>query len=278
MWENRPPIGSMGVGLRNEFTLVDYLDFLREIGAEGIELEVPWMYGDAYKGTLMRYENDWEGLRRLVEDSGIQIGFIGGRVAPVQMEKEAHKAQIAGIQRAIEFTAFCEQDVLRLMYGRKPAEMPREEGVQRVIEFFRELMEPCEKHGVVLAPENAGTFVNDADTMLRICDEVGSPHMNYCLDTANLFASSADLEETHQQILRLAPGAICTHIKDSKCPSPSGRSRMVSIGEGDLDWSRIMGALRDAGHSHLLPVEALTPEDHRSSMQYLRELLDGPGF
>ena len=96
MWKNRPPIGPMGVGLRrigtvrNDPTLVGYMDFLRAIGAEGLELEVPWMYGDAYQGTLMEYRDDWEGLRRLVEDSGIQIGFIGGRVAPVQTEREAH--------------------------------------------------------------------------------------------------------------------------------------------------------------------------------------------
>lgn len=278
MWKNRPPIGPMGAGLRKEFTLTGYLDFLKEIGAEGIELEVPWMFADAYRGTLMEYKGDWEGLRRLVEDSGIQIGFIGGRVAPVQTQREAYEAQIANIQRAIEFTAFCERDVLRLMYGDKPAELPKEEAVQRVIEFFRELMEHCEEHHVVLAPENFGTFVNDAETMLRIRDEVGSPYMNYCLDTANFLLRTPDLEETHRQILKLAPGASCVHIKDSKCPLSSERFKIEPIGEGDLDWPRILGALRDAGHSHLLAIEAATPEDHRKSVQYLKALLDGPDF
>jgi len=278
MWENRPPIGPMGVGLRNEFTLTGYLDVVREIGAEGIELEVPWMYGDAFQGTLMPFKDDWEGLRRLVEDAGVQVGFIGGRVAPVQAERKGHRAEVANVRRAIEFTASCEQEVLRLMYGRKPADMPREEGVQRVIEFFGELMEHCEEHQVILAPENFSTFVNDADTMLRICDEIGSPYMSYCLDTANLCLTSADLEETHRQIMRLVPGAACVHVKDSRCPQSPDEFKMEPIGEGDLDWPRIMGTLRDAGHHRLLAIEARTREDHRRSVQYLKGLLDSPEF
>jgi len=268
----------MGVGLRNEFTLTGYLDVVREIGAEGIELEVPWMYGDAFQGTLMPFKDDWEGLRRLVEDAGVQVGFIGGRVAPVQAERKGHRAEVANVRRAIEFTASCEQEVLRLMYGRKPADMPREEGVQRVIEFFGELMEHCEEHQVILAPENFSTFVNDADTMLRICDEIGSPYMSYCLDTANLCLTSADLEETHRQIMRLVPGAACVHVKDSRCPQSPDEFKMEPIGEGDLDWPRIMGTLRDAGHHRLLAIEARTREDHRRSVQYLKGLLDSPEF
>ena len=190
----------------------------------------------------------------------------------------SHKAQIVNIQQAIEFTASCEQDVLRLMYGNKPAGMPREEGVQKVIEFFKELMEHCEKHQVFLAPENFSTFVNDADTMLRICDEVGSAYMSYCLDTANFCLASSNLQETHRQIMKLVSGAICVHVKDSKCPLTSGRFKMEPIGEGDLDWPTIMGALRDAGHNHLLAIEAETPEDHRESVQYLKRLLDSLDF
>jgi sugar phosphate isomerase/epimerase len=284
MWENRPPIGSMGVGLRrtgpvrNDFTLAGYLDFLGEIGAEGLELEVPWMYGDAFRGTLMEYRDDWEGLRRMVEGAGIQIGFIGGRVTPVQADREAHQAQITNVRRAIEFTASCEQDVLRLMYGRKPSRLPREQGIRRVIEFFGELMEHCEEHQVILAPENFSTFVNDADTMLHICDEVGSPYMSYCLDTANLCLTSADLEETHRQIMRLVPGAACVHVRDSRCPRRPDGFRMEPLGEGDLDWTAIMSALRDAGHHRLLAIEAGTPDDHRRSVRYLKGLLDSPDF
>ena len=50
------------------------------------------------------------------------------------------------------------------------------------------------------------------------------------------------------------------------------------IGQGDLDWPRIMGALRDAGHDPLLAIEAGTPEDHRGSVRYLKGLLDRPDF
>lgn len=111
-----------------------------------------------------------------------------------------------------------------------------------------------ERRGITLALENHDRF--GAATLRQIVDEVASPRIGICLDTANSLGCSEGPEFVLET---LGPRACCLHVKDYTIRRQPHRFGFLvegcAAGDGDLDVSRWVGRLREFGRDLSVIVE-----------------------
>ena len=109
------------------------------------------------------------------------------------------------LERYIDIASKCGASILRFVIDGKDYE-PDE---TTVIAIVRDQVHTLEKYGIKLALENHDRF--KAKTFGRIVEQVGSPWLGICLDTAN----SLGCGEGFDHVLEvLAPHTVNLHIKD----------------------------------------------------------------
>ncbi len=99
-----------------------------------------------------------------------------------------------------------------------------------------------EKHRIGLAIENHKDWT--VDEMVALLEKHSSEFLGVCLD----FGNNLSLLDSPDAVMKLAPWAISTHVKDIGLEaSPDGfLMAEVPIGQGVVDVARIMGAIRSA--------------------------------
>jgi sugar phosphate isomerase/epimerase len=96
----------------------------------------------------------------------------------------------------------------------------------------------------------------------RLIDDVGSPHVGICLDTANSFGAGEGLEYIAEI---LAPVTVNLHVKDvaiRRLPHLMGFViQGCPLGEGCLPIHRLLDQLRDFGYQGSVILEAWHPPE-----------------
>src|ERR1700682_2846786 len=144
---------------------------------------------------------------------------------------------------------------------------------EKVIPYWREQAIQAEQHGVRLGFEmHPGFVVYNPATLLRLREACG-PAIGANLDPSHLFWQGIDIEAAVAELGKA--GAIFhTHAKDtaihtrnaglngvadtvplSDVAQRSWVFRTVGFGHGELDWRRILSALRLAGYDDVLSIE-----------------------
>ena len=167
---------------------------------------------------------------------------------------------------------------------------------EKVLPYWREQAAFAAKHGVRLGFEmHPGFVVYNPRTLLRLRDECGE-NVGANLDPSHLFWQGIDVETAIAELGRA--GAIFhTHAKDtaihprntalngvldttplSRVAERSWIFRTVGYGHGELDWRRILTALRLAGYDDVLSIEhedALLSIDEgfRKGVAFLRSVM-----
>jgi len=113
--------------------------------------------------------------------------------------------------------------------------------------------------------ENHGKVTNNPDFMEGLIAGSGSDRLGITLDTANLYWWGHPLDQVYQIYERFAPRVFHTHCKSIRYPDDQKNvkremgweyaKRCCPVYEGDLDFSRIAGILRQAGYRGDLCVE-----------------------
>jgi 3-oxoisoapionate decarboxylase len=125
--------------------------------------------------------------------------------------------------------------------------------------------------GVTLALENHDRF--PAAVLRQIIDDVASPRLGICLDTANSFGAGEGLE---QVAALLAPVTVNLHVKDvviTRLPHQMGfiiEGR--PLGRGQLPLRQTLDLVHAAGHCGSVILEAWTPPEADMPATVRREL------
>ncbi len=133
----------------------------------------------------------------------------------------------------------------------------------RLLRVVPEIHRDCSKHGLSYITENIHRCLNAAkeagvrialenhaqitsDELLSVVKSLGDSYVGICLDTMNSIVLMEKPIETAQ---RLAPFAITVHFKDFKIePNPRGHRIIgVPLGEGIVDFGRVLEIIKDAG-------------------------------
>jgi sugar phosphate isomerase/epimerase len=167
---------------------------------------------------------------------------------------------------------------------------------EKVLPYWKEQAAFAAKHGVRLGFEmHPGFVVYNPRTLLRLRDECGD-NVGANLDPSHLFWQGIDVETAIAELGRA--GAIFhTHAKDTaihprntalngvldtlplnRVAERSWIFRTVGYGHGELDWRRIITALRVAGYDDVLSIEhedALLSIDEgfRKGVAFLRSVM-----
>ena len=180
-------------------------------------------------------------LHTLSEDD---LGRLRSLARRLSIDVEVGARGIAGgnLERYLGLAQFFGSPLLRVVVDSAGHYPPPAE----IVSTVRDVLPRFERAGVVLAIENHDRF--KARDLLGIIENLDSPSVGVCLDTANSFGA---LEGPEVVVATLAPHIVNLHLKDFTVRREDHNLgfRVVGApaGGGDLDIPWLLDALRGAG-------------------------------
>lgn len=211
-------------------------DALRDIsdaGYEGFEL---------FDGNLAQYADREDELRGLTESLGLQlVGVYSGAnfIYPEILDDE-----LSRIETAAQLAARHGAEHLVVGGGAVRASGTREDDYKKLGEGLEKVVAIADEAGLVASfHPHLGTCVESPEQLAKTFEHTG---IDFCPDTAHLEAGggdSAELISTYGDRIKYV------HLKDY------ANGDFLSLGQGSLDFSRIMGSLESIGYDGWITVE-----------------------
>ncbi len=173
-----------------------------------------------------------------------------------------------------------------------PHDAPLSQQVRWVIEMAREAVAFAEEQGVTLVIQNHSPIGNNVHTLLQIVKAVNSPAYRAAVDCPLLQHSSVDYAEALQaakEVLAFSTAGDSTPVPGPIVSVGGGRVQTwlaegVPLGQGECDWPRFLGLLREVGYDYWINYEMCSPmrgggseanldRVAAESLRYLRGLL-----
>jgi L-ribulose-5-phosphate 3-epimerase len=143
------------------------------------------------------------------------------------------------------------------------------DALQRTFETLGALRHEAESRGVTIALENVwNRFLLSPVEAADLIDRINSPYVGWYLDTGNVLASGYP----EDWIATLAGRIKRVHVKDYDLRQP-GAAGFCALGEGSVDWPRVVTALRQAGYDGPLTYEGAG--EPREMQRRLRNIING---
>jgi sugar phosphate isomerase/epimerase len=153
-------------------------------------------------------------------------------------------------------------------------ENPKDALYEETVEAIRDVAKYCEKNGQSFLME---TGQETPTTVARVLKDVAQSNLGVGLDTANLIlygkANPVDAVDI------LGPHVKSVHAKDGKWPTdPMKLGEEVAIGNGLVDFAKVLTKLKQAGYTGALTIERETSgpqqiEDVKQEKLYLERIL-----
>lgn len=187
--------------------------------------------------------------------------------------RETRRARVDHLKKACEFARACGISSIQTHFGFIP-ENPNDALYTETVEAIREVATHAKDNGVAILAE---TGQETPVTLLRTILEVGTGNFFVNLDTANLIlygkGNPVDALDVIGQYVR------GMHAKDGLFPTdPKKLGREVPIGEGKVDWPKLIQRLRALNYRGAMTIEREISgprqiEDVRKAITFLERLL-----
>lgn len=231
----------------------DALRDISEAGYEGFEL---------FDGNLVQYADRESELRDLSENLGLQlVGVYSGAnfIYPDILDDE-----LSRIQTAAQLAALHEAEHLVVGGGAVRASGIQEDDYRTLGEGLEKVVAIADETGLIASfHPHLGTCVESPDQLAKVFEYTG---IDFCPDTAHLEAGggdSAELISTYGDRIKYV------HLKDY------ADGDFLPLGQGSLDFGRIMGALESIGYDGWIAVELDAYEgDPKEAAQVSKSFLD----
>lgn len=233
----------------------------RDIGAVG------YTGTEVFDGNLLDFEGSPEEFQTLLDASGLELVSVytgANFIFPDILADEFSK-----IQRSAELAQKFGAKRLVFGGGAQRAGGPHSDDMKRLADGLDRGAQVAHDHGLESSYHpHLGTLVEGPDALAELMDITS---IRFCPDTAHLAAGGGDPAAI---IDRYADRLAHVHLKDLDY----ARQRFVPLGQGDLDFTDILRAIRDAGYDSWLMVELdYYDGDPKTaaqiSMDYLTKLL-----
>lgn len=135
------------------------------------------------------------------------------------------------------------------------AQVPMARHAESTLAVLRQVRSQAQDLGVKVAIENHGDF--SARELRQLVEAAGKDWVGVCLDTGNPVLIC---EDPLLSLEILAPYTVTTHIRDSVVFShPRGAAvQWVALGDGSLDWKRLMARYRELCPNAAMQLEIIT--------------------
>ena len=199
--------------------------------------------------------------------------FIEGPLTVGLVPPSTRRARIDALKAASDFAQQASVPAIHTHCGFIP-EDPNQDLYKETVEAIREVVSHCKNNGVMFLYE---TGQETPITLLRAIMDVGFDNQGINLDTANLILyDKANPLDALDIIGRFVRGL---HAKDGLYPTdPRRLGEEVPIGEGKVDFPRIIQRLKDLGYRGPITIEReisgpRQTEDILKSKAYLERLI-----
>lgn len=232
-------IYSFGFGQRGKSTL-EFLDYCAALGAGGIQAEITPLDPDYIKK-----------IRERAEKLEMYLEVITG------LPKDDTTAFERNVEAAKNLGAICIRSAC--LSGRRYETFSTLDEWNHFVSDSKariaRALPILEKHQMPMGIENHKDWTTD--DLVALMKDYGSEYFGVCLDTGN---SISLLDDPMDVVTRLAPYAVCTHIKDMAVKEYAEGFLLseVPLGEGMLDMRAIVGTIAKARPHTKFTLEMIT--------------------
>jgi len=234
--------------------LEDAFRELAAIGYDGVEICI----GPSHMGSMpaeMTPARRTE-LRQMLAGEGLGVPalFLLGSIYTESPEQ--HQANLAHARRCAELArdlGLREPPVLAMGFGGKRDAYEDLRG--RMVELLGDYAAVAAQEDFVLAGEaHCGAALDRSERITSVLDEVADPRVRLHFDIVHLFLAGEGITEAVNTLL---PYTAHTHITDA-IRNTDGSFRLLLLGQGDLDSTEYVRAMKAGGWGDYITLEVST--------------------
>jgi L-ribulose-5-phosphate 3-epimerase len=237
------------------------------LGFDGLELDI----GANYRETPWGTPEGRAEIRRWSSESGCALPSVclGAywKLSPADPDPQVRAEALSVTEHSLRTCR--ELGVGGILAPVTPGpDTTHEVGTQRWIQFLQECAPALRETGVTLALENVGRgYGTSAGQLLHLVEAAGAPHLGIYYDPGNGLSMGHD---PAAEIRQIGSRMALMHAKD-----PGGEH----LGEGRLDWSAVVAAIREIGYDGWQTLETAATDDPPAAaarnLSFLREQFGG---
>ena len=258
--------------------LEDAIDRVAAAGYDAIEFnaeDIPWAPAHVTPAVTTDQRTR---LRRRAQDAGIAISAIGGHISLVEADPEQRRANLDYALGCTDLAADVGAKVDHIFSGMAPEGVPSEDAWAWLVDGAARCIERGQSRGVTVGFEPVATqFVCTVDGLKRLMNELEPLVLYANYDPSHYLVHGDDPAGG----VRTFGGRIAhVHIKDAKGVPEA--YEFPPLGQGVIDFSGMISALRETGYEGFLSVEYeanafgyVETEDEilGNSIRFVRDLL-----
>ena len=260
--------------------LLQAIRLLAEIGYQSVAITIDHgalnPFDDRWRSQLMQVKAalDGFGLRSVVETGGRYLLDPELKHEPTLVSSDAaiRQRRIEFYRHAIEIASFLQSDCVSLWSGVVRDGASESTVWPRLVGGLQEVCGYAAEQGVMIGFEpEPGMFVDTMARFQELVDRVEHPHLQLTLDVGHLHCQGET--PLADQIRKWGPQIINVHLEDMRV----GLHEHLMFGEGEIDFSLVLAALRDADYQGGVHVE-LSRHSHdgpaaaRTAWKFLRQV------
>ncbi|MGQ9730202.1 MAG: sugar phosphate isomerase/epimerase family protein [Candidatus Zipacnadales bacterium] len=256
-------------------TIPQALQIIRECGGLGVDLM------ESLTGSYSPGE-----LKAMVSDAGLEIAsHIGGR-SLTQPDSPTRQEDIDAIKRLIDDTHTMGAPILLITTGVCAPGQEKAEARRNVASALAEVLPHAAQAGVTLTIEDFGSPLAPYQISTEVMEtcELAGPELMVTYDSGNMIMGDEDPVDFLRAV---APRVRHAHAKDWRLLPENAQGGVLArtgrryigevCGQGVLNYSSIIAALREMNYTGFLSFEYEGPDDPvektRQGMAYLATLL-----
>lgn len=210
-------------------------------------------------------------MRDICEAAGVKVSSISGHSPLMKPE-----AAVERLTKAIVFADANDAQFVNSDEMFKPDWMSDDEAHDAMRYSLKKAEMVARRHGVYLCVEPHGVYTKTSEGLLKIVDLVPSPWIGVNWDTGNAYLAAA--EDPYEALERVRDRVLHIHAKDiSYSHSEAERGKVTgtpvgcAVGEGVVDWERVLRILEPLDRELFLSVECGTIDEAERSLAYLQK-------